>query len=285
MLRITDARTGHLVDAAPVRRGLTRVEAHTEGFDATALRVLVVADLLVRALELGGTPVWALLRADRGRPELRAAAAALGVRPFEEDRQPDPGLGEARILHVVREDGAEPDGARVAVAAAVADGSAILTRPDDPAGTRGPEDPAGTGGTEGPAAPAAPAAPASASSGAPPDTPGPDPAALRLALVSHPRDIPVRLDPAAVTGAARTLAHWRRAVADWASRPSRPVPDAVRARLRSAWENDLDTVGVLGVLRDVEHAPDLPDGARFETFAHADRLLGLELTRDLGSPA
>ena len=275
MLRITDARTGHLVDAAPVRRGLTRVEAHTEGFDATALRVMVVADLLVRALELGGTPVWALLRADRGRPELRAAAAALGVRPFEDDRQPDPGLGEARILHVVGEDGAKPDGARVAVAAAVADGLTVLTAPDATDSTRNAS---GTG-REGPAAPA------SADPGAAPGATAPDPGALRLALLSHPRDTPVRLDPAAVTGAARTLAHWRRAVADWASTPSRPVPDAVRARLRSAWENDLDAVGVLDVLHDVEHVHGLPDGARFETFAHADRLLGLELTRDLGTPA
>src|SRR5690606_41472302 len=94
------------------------------------------ADLLVRALELGGTPVWALLRADRGRPELRAAAAALGVRPFEHDRQPDPGLGEARILHVGGEDGAKPDGARVAVAAAVADGLTVLTAPDATDSTR-----------------------------------------------------------------------------------------------------------------------------------------------------
>ena len=55
--------------------------------------------------------------------------------------------------------------------------------------------------------------------------------------------------------------------------------------LRTAWEDDLDTAGVLRVLRDVETAPDLPDGARFETYAYADRLLGLDLARDLGSPA
>jgi hypothetical protein len=29
---------------------------------------------------------------------------------------------------------------------------------------------------------------------------------------------------------------------------------------------------------------DLPDGARFETYAYADRLLGLELTREIGAP-
>ncbi|MGC3003796.1 hypothetical protein ACPF8X_36830, partial [Streptomyces sp. G35A] len=84
VLRITDARTGEPVDAAPARRGLTRVEVHTQGYDATNLRVLLVADLLVRALELGGTPVWALLAGGRQQQELRAAGAALGVRPLED---------------------------------------------------------------------------------------------------------------------------------------------------------------------------------------------------------
>ncbi len=57
----------------------------------------------------------------------------------------------------------------------------------------------------------------------------------------------------------------------------------MRAELRTAWEDDLDLPGVLGVLRWVESAPDLPDGARFETYAYADRLLGLDLTHDLGT--
>jgi hypothetical protein len=42
---------------------------------------------------------------------------------------------------------------------------------------------------------------------------------------------------------------------------------------------------VLQVLTWVETESELPDGARFETYAYADRLLGLDLTRDLGSPA
>jgi hypothetical protein len=83
-------------------------------------------------------------------------------------------------------------------------------------------------------------------------------------------------------GAAARLEGWRRAVAGWARQPSRPVPEVVRARLRAAWEDDLDLPGVLAVLGDVEKATDLPDGARFETFAYADRLLALELARDLG---
>ncbi|MFE9602290.1 hypothetical protein [Streptomyces hokutonensis] len=241
VLRIIDARTGDSTEAAPARRGLTRVEAHAPGLDPTALRVLLVADLLVRALELGGTPVWALLTGDHERAELRAAAVALGIRPFEDGGDLGSGLGEAQVLHVAAGSEATPGGALVAVA------------------------------------------PVESPTTAAPDLS--DPGAFRLALLSHPRDLPVRLDEDGLEEARRTLAHWRASVADWARRPSRPVPDEVRAELRSAWENDLDVPAVLGVLRRVEIWPDLPDGARFETYAYADRLLGLELTRDIGSLA
>lgn len=36
------------------------------------------------------------------------------------------------------------------------------------------------------------------------------------------------------------------------------------------------------MLRWVETS-DVPEGARFETYAYADRLLGLELTREIGA--
>jgi hypothetical protein len=238
VLRIIDARTGEPVDAAPARRGLTRVEAHTTGFDTTALRIMLVADLLVRALELGGTPVWALLDDERQRAELRTGAATLGIRPFEENRDAASGLGEAQVLHVVAEGGAQPDGVRVAVA---------------PVHSEAPPQEA-------------------------------DPSALRLALLSRRRSEPVRLDTAALDDAHDTLVRLRRAVAAWARQPSRPIPDEARARLRGAWEDDLDIPAVLTVLTWVETGPDLTDGARFETCAYADRLLGLDLTRDLGSP-
>jgi hypothetical protein len=239
VLRIIDARTGEPVDAAPARRGLTRVHAHAPGFDTSALRVLLVADLLVRALELGGTPVWTLLTSERQQAELRAGAAALGIRPFEDSRDVGAGLGEAQVIHVVGEQGAAPDGVRVAVAAVHAEA------PGEEA----------------------------------------DPAALRLALLSRRRGLPVHLDAAALEEAHQTLLRWRRAVAAWAHRPSRPIPDEVRGELRAAWEDDLNLPGVLRVLRTVEETSDLPDGARFETYAYADRLLGLDLTRDLGSPS
>ncbi|MFF7449483.1 MULTISPECIES: hypothetical protein [unclassified Streptomyces] len=250
MLRIIDDRTG---DPVPVRRGLTRVEAHVPGYDTSALRVLLVADVLARALELGGAPVWSVLRAERDEAELRAGVAALGIRPFESGRDAGAGPGEGRVIHVVGAGGATPDGVRVAVApVARADG-----------GGPGPE--------------------GAAHAAAPEPAVGADPGDLRLALLSHRHDLPVRLDAAALDDAHATLARWRRTVAGWARQPSRPVPEEVRDELQSAWEDDLDVPGVLRVLRRVETA-DLPEGARFETYAYADRLLGLELTRDLGAP-
>ncbi|MGW3144411.1 MULTISPECIES: hypothetical protein [Streptomyces] len=262
VLRITDARTGATVDAAPARRGLTRVEAHASALDPSSLRVLLVADLLVRALELGGTPVWAMLTGHRRQAELRGAAATLGIRPFEDAHDLASGLGEAQIVHVMGDGGGAPvNGVVVGVAPAV-----------------------GAGEPSGNAAAARAGEPSPAASG---DLPSllSDPSALRFALLAGPRTTPVRLDAAALEEAGRTLARWRQAVATWARRPSRPIPDEVRGRLRAAWEDDLDVPEVLNVLRWVETAPDLPDGARFETYAYTDRLLGLDLARDLGTLA
>jgi len=258
VLRITDARTGDSVTATPARRGLTRVEAHVACPDATGLRVLLIADVLVRALEIGGTPVWTVLTGTEGRAELRARARALGIRPFEDHRAGEPALGEAQVLRVVAapegtgggEDDETPDGVRVEVAPVHDEIPA-----DDDSG------PVHEGSVES------------------------DPSALRLALLARPRNEPIQLGPAALSDAEKVLSHWRGSVATWATHPSGPIPDPVRQQLRAAWEDDLDVPAVLDVLRRVATSQTVPDGARFETYAYADRLLGLELTRDIGRGA
>lgn len=308
VLSIIDARTGEPVDAAPARRGLTRVEVHALDSDLTNLRVLLVADLLVRALELGGTPVWALLTGGHRQAELRAEATALGIRPFEDSPDVSAGLGEAQVVHVAVEGGAAPDGVRIAVAPVETTGSAApvggAVGSAAPVGGSG-----GSGGSSGRSAESGPpvsgsgalsgrsaerrllggesaeASPSSGQSVGSGPLGGVDPAVLRLALFTRHHHTPVRLDADVLGEAQATLGRWRGAVARWARRPSRPVPDDVRRRLRDAWDDDLDVPRVLDVLRGVESEPDLPDGARFETYAYADRLLGLELTRDLGAPS
>ncbi|MFF5858672.1 hypothetical protein ACFY8B_24105 [Streptomyces sp. NPDC012751] len=278
MLHILDARTGEPVPAAPARRALTRIEAHAGGLDPTALRVLLTADLLVRALELGGTPVWTILTAPRGQPELRTAATRLAIRPFEDARDFASGLGEAQAIHVTQRAPGRPPGAGPVLEVAPVEWSEGTGRPGAAAAPG-----AGAGGDgEGGERVVADGGPAAA--GVLPVLLA-DPPVLRLALLAVPRGEPARLDPAVLDDAARRLARWRRAVAGWARQPSRPVPGEVRERLRAAWEDDLDLPAVLGVLRDVESAPGIPDGARFETYAYVDRLLALDLARDLGALA
>ncbi|MEU1011388.1 hypothetical protein [Streptomyces sp. NPDC005890] len=342
MLRILDARTGEPVAAAPARRGLTRIEAHAWRLDPTALRVLLTADLLVRALELGGTPVWTILTAPHDHPELRTAATRLAIRPFEDAHDLASGLGESQAIHVAQRgsentlgegpvvsvgavewgagggvEGSDGEAGRDVEEIGWAGGGAGSSgggagsagrdgerfggeagragddqgRADEEAGRAD-----GAAGAKWPGAGAAGVgiggrlARGDARGTADPGGASPlpallcDPSALRLALLAVPRSEPVRLDPDVLDDAARSLARWRRAVAGWARRPSRPVPGEVRERLRAAWEDDLDLPAVLGVLRDVETAPGVADGARFETFAYADRLLALDLARDIGGP-
>ncbi|WP_370076374.1 hypothetical protein [Streptacidiphilus sp. MAP12-16] len=109
-----------------------------------------------------------------------------------------------------------------------------------------------------------------------------EPLAFRLALLSTPYQEPVRLTASELADAERTLRDWRRRTAVWALAPSRPVPAEIHGRLRAALAEDLGTVALLAVLRGVGADPGVPDGAKFETFAYADRFLGLELAREIG---
>jgi len=78
-----------------------------------------------------------------------------------------------------------------------------------------------------------------------------------------------------------TVALWRRHVAAWAEAPSRPIPARITEQVRAAF-GDLDTASALALLRDLVLDADVPAGAKFETFVYADRVLGLDLPRDIG---
>ncbi|MFG3132149.1 hypothetical protein ACGFZU_31170 [Streptomyces tendae] len=266
MLRIIDARTGEPAPAAPARRAPTRVEAHVRGRDAGALRVLLVADLLMRALELDGTPAWAVLTGTEP-DRLRKDAAALGIRPFEDGATTGHGPGTGQGVRVVAE----------ATAAGAAE---PVAEGEDEGGAEGGAEGGDEDAHDATTVAVAPVRPAALDL----DSDLADPDAVRLALLERHHHARVELDAAVLDEARNTLARLRRAVADWARHPSHPVPGEVRDRLRAAWEEDLDAPGVLRLLRRVETDPDLADGARFEICAYADRFLGLHLTRDVGSP-
>jgi cysteinyl-tRNA synthetase len=114
---------------------------------------------------------------------------------------------------------------------------------------------------------------------------GHDPLALRLAFLSSRYRQQANLSWDAIAGAARTLDRWRTSVAAWAESPSAAIAQSWADEVLEAVEDDLDTPRALQVLRRLEKATDVADGAKFETFAWADRLLGLDLARLVGQAA
>jgi cysteinyl-tRNA synthetase len=111
---------------------------------------------------------------------------------------------------------------------------------------------------------------------------GHDPLALRLAFLSSRYRQQANLSWDAIAGAARTLDRWRAAVAAWAESPSQALAQPWADEVLDAFEDDLDTPRALQVLRRLEKDPSVADGAKFETFAWADALLGLDLVRRVG---
>lgn len=109
-----------------------------------------------------------------------------------------------------------------------------------------------------------------------------DALALRLLLLDRPYHEPVTFTAEAVEGAEQFLARWRRAVADWAEEPSRPLVADLERTARDGLEDSLDTAAALRLLAALAADEGVPAGAKFETFARLDRVLGLELTREIG---
>jgi cysteinyl-tRNA synthetase len=109
-----------------------------------------------------------------------------------------------------------------------------------------------------------------------------DPLALRLAFLSSRYRQQANLSWDSIAASQKTLSRWRAAVAAWAESPSAPIVPSARATILEAFSDDLDTPAALQVMRAVEKSTDIPAGAKFETFAWADRLFGLDLVRDVG---
>jgi len=253
VLRLLDVRTGSYAEVTSARRGLLRVCAYAPeavgGSDLAGLRVLLVADLLARTAELRD---WQVLTALTGQDSaqlaaLERAADALNIHPPAVRAGPGEAwasLGGPIDVYLVGDD-VGVDG----------DQSGLVAR----VGPVRPREAASLG---------EPAA-------------EPDPLAIRLAMLSFPYHRPADLTEDVLAQARPTLAHWRRRVAEWAQSPSRPMPAPVADRLRAAFD-DLDTVTALALLQSLEPDEDVPTGARFETFVYADRILGLDLPRDIG---
>jgi len=213
--------------------------------------VLLAADLLFRAAELENLQVLMVLASDGGVGKeldaLTRSADALGIHP--PTARVGPGEAEAALGGLV---------------------DVHVT----PRGTQRERRPSGTVIAVGPVRrPGATSQDAAARLA--------DPLAVRLALMMIPADEEADLTDEALARAGETLMDWRRRVAEWAQSPSRPVPANLADAVRVAF-GDLDTVSLIALIDDLAADDGVPSGARFETFLYADRVLGLELPRDIG---
>jgi hypothetical protein len=262
VVRVLDARTGSPAEIRPAQPGVLRICAHlpqaVAGSGITALRVLLIADLLARAAELGGLQALTALQITGASPHQAAAiegdAGALGIHPpaAHGDCHHAPSLlGGLVDVHVAGDDaglGPGPAGLSARVGAAYLAGAGRYPSTADGglfAGRRG------------------------------------DPLAVRLALMSFPSHRPADVNDDGLAQAGETLGSWRQQVARWAESPSGPVPAPIADAARSAFDR-LDTVSVLALLRGLPPDASMPAGAKFETFVYADRILGLDLAREVG---
>ena len=247
VLCLFDARSGSYAEIRPARPGLLRVCAHVAGAaggtDITWLRVLLVADLLARAAELHHLQVLTVL-AHPGQAPGPAAERAAGAL----------GIRPPAARASLPEAHTSPGGPIDVHVDTVEGGQSGLVARVGTARLRGADVLAG---------------------------PGDYPLAVRLALISLPYHQPADLSEDVLASAQETIAHWRRQVAGWAESPSRPIPARIAQALRAAF-GDLDTAAALALLRDLAPDADVPAGAKFETFVYADRVLGLDLPRDIG---
>jgi hypothetical protein len=252
VLRLLDARTRSYEEVRPTRPGLllvcAQVPGGAEAADLTGPRVLLLADLLARVAELGNLQVFYALASDGQQPAVERAIEALGVHP-------------------------------PAARASLADAQAALGGPIDvylasdgtPADDR-------MGGLVVPVGAARPHREAGTAADL---LAGDEPMAVRLALLSFPYHQRADLTEQTLAEARATVGRWRLRVAQWAQSPSKPMPAQIAETVQSVF-GDLDTVSALALLRSLEADPDVPAGAKFETFVYVDRILGLGLPRDIG---
>jgi cysteinyl-tRNA synthetase len=111
---------------------------------------------------------------------------------------------------------------------------------------------------------------------------GLDPLAARLAFLEHRYRQQLNLTGQTLEAADATLSRWRERVAAWANEPSKPMCAEYSARIFDALDDDLDTPAALRALRELERDAAIPAGSKFETFASADRVLALDLVREIG---
>ena len=248
------------MEVRPAHRGEFRVLVAARSAGLAQLRGYLTADLLRRYAEgTGLTPAVIDLHPGR-EAELRDACDRLNIHP--------PAHTLTRPFHAGQLAGQFPDGIRepvfdVGVRAA---GETAAARVEPLAGHW---------------IQVAGAAGGPATSGERVEL-GEEPLAVRMNLMRQGYFAELTADLSPRDGGDAELARWRERVAGWARSPSGAMSRRYADAITAAFADGLDTPAALGELAALADDPGVPDGVKFETFAAADRLVGLDLARDIG---
>lgn len=291
-----DHAAGRVTPVVPGRRGLlsTWTAGPAEGpAQAVHLRAYLVADLIRRLAERHQLVVTAW-QSDPGAAagHLGTDLAALNIHPAQTvDDPPGP------VDLVITRRGPEPAAGPVVSGAPArwvytapvlrADGGAAVT-----AGAAGTDTPATDTPATGTDTPATGTEAPAGETGAPLSETGPvtavpggrglDPLALRLAFLQQHYREPAVPGWDTLAAADQQLRRWREQVAGWARSPSKPMGQQYTGDIAAALDGDLDVPAALGWLAKLAADHEVPPGAKFETFAYQDQVLGLDLARDIG---
>ena len=102
-----------------------------------------------------------------------------------------------------------------------------------------------------------------------------DPLSLRLCFLENRYRSQMDLSWQSISAAHETIKRWRSKVAGWGALKDITVDSTVM----NYFENDLDTPRVITYLRALEKEPSVNDAQKANSFAYADRVLGLDLFR------
>ena len=109
-----------------------------------------------------------------------------------------------------------------------------------------------------------------------------DPASVRFTLARAPYAQPVDITGSVLDQADTVLARWRERLAAWGRHPSRPIPPGWRSAAVAALDDNVDVSAVVTMLLALEDVDDIEPGVKFEAFAYLDRVLAVDLARELG---
>lgn len=110
------------------------------------------------------------------------------------------------------------------------------------------------------------------------------PLSLRLVFLEHRYRQQMDLTWNSLKAADKTLKRWYRLINDWQKNSRISREDSYVKKIQIFMEDDLDTVSVILLLRELEKSSGIPDSVKLATFLNAEKWLGLGFDADIQVP-